>query len=179
MEMYFRRELPRVVGRRFESVLSESKNPLESQLRSQLVDIVRDAQSEIFRSYRRGSQTLVAPSSPGQENNNYDQHQQALIEDLEPPPPFNFSALYAPQPIIGNYTNPNGTASSDPLLCNFTEQQQTSDLGNVLNNVDFNFNVVEQPGLDAENLHSRAAELGRWDAHLETEELLESPAWWF
>lgn len=64
IEEYTRRELPRLVRRELELRVQRSYSTIEDQLRSELVDIVRYCQSEIFRSYRQanGSSQSSTPS---------------------------------------------------------------------------------------------------------------------
>ncbi|KAK4445174.1 hypothetical protein QBC34DRAFT_166066 [Podospora aff. communis PSN243] len=59
-ESYLRRELPRAVRTRLEEAVASFSDPFVRQLRSQLVDIVRDTQAQLFRDYR---QTMQARSS--------------------------------------------------------------------------------------------------------------------
>jgi hypothetical protein len=59
-ERYLRHELPRAVRTRLEEAVASFSDPFVRQLRSQLVDIVRDTQAQLFRDYR---QTMQARSS--------------------------------------------------------------------------------------------------------------------
>jgi hypothetical protein len=60
-EEYCRRELPRVFRASLEEVVTNSTQPLEEQLRSQLMDLIRDAQDRVFASYRSSSTTTGTP----------------------------------------------------------------------------------------------------------------------
>jgi hypothetical protein len=60
IEEYSRRELPRLVQRELELRVERSFFPMEEQLRSELVDIVRDCLTEIFRSYQQGNRSSQA-----------------------------------------------------------------------------------------------------------------------
>ncbi|KAK3331329.1 hypothetical protein B0H66DRAFT_469697 [Apodospora peruviana] len=65
-EQYLHRELPQLVRRRLEEAVSGFTTPLENQLRSQLVDIVRNSQSELFRSYRPAAPTAITGMPRGE-----------------------------------------------------------------------------------------------------------------
>ena len=58
-EEYCRRELPRVFRTSLEEVVNNNTQPLEEQLRSQLMDLIRDAQDRVFSSYRSSSSTAI------------------------------------------------------------------------------------------------------------------------
>jgi len=62
-ERYLRRELPRAVRARLEEAVAAFSDPFVSQLRSQLVDIVRDTQAQLFRDYRQRAQMLTPASN--------------------------------------------------------------------------------------------------------------------
>ena len=47
------RELPRIVRSRLDATVRGAEEPLLSHLRSQLVDIVRDCQAELYRAYKQ------------------------------------------------------------------------------------------------------------------------------
>ena len=53
IERFYRRELPRLVREELERRLLGSMSPVENELRSQMVDIVRDCQALAFRHYHR------------------------------------------------------------------------------------------------------------------------------
>lgn len=71
-EEYCRRELPRIFRASLEEVVNNNTQPLEEQLRSQLIDLIRDAQDRVFSSYKScsaittGTPTTGAPSSSPQ-----------------------------------------------------------------------------------------------------------------
>ncbi|KAF5520504.1 hypothetical protein CGCA056_v008340 [Colletotrichum aenigma] len=50
-ERYLRRELPRKVRQEFETRIEQALEPMEETLKSQVVDIVRDAQLSLFQSF--------------------------------------------------------------------------------------------------------------------------------
>jgi hypothetical protein len=56
------RELPRLIRTRLETTLFGASQLLESQIQSQLVDLVRICQSELFRRYPQYVQSTTAPS---------------------------------------------------------------------------------------------------------------------
>ena len=62
-ERYLRRELPRLVRQQLEIAASEFSTPLENQLRGQLVEIARDAQSQLFQRYRCTDPTAADPTA--------------------------------------------------------------------------------------------------------------------
>jgi hypothetical protein len=61
-ERYLSLELPRRVRDRLEVAILGASEPLESQIRSQLVEIVRTCQSELFQSYQQAARPQ--PSTP-------------------------------------------------------------------------------------------------------------------
>lgn len=61
-EEYCRRELPRVFRASLEEVVNNNTQPLEEQLRSQLMDLIRDAQDRVFSGYRSFSTTTGTPA---------------------------------------------------------------------------------------------------------------------
>jgi hypothetical protein len=95
-ERYLSRELPRLIRTRLDTVFAGSAAPLEDQLRSQLVDLVRNCQSELFRSYHQpwpdsstvNNQDLVPTPPSAQISAN---ETDLLLEDL--------SAWFAPPTI--------------------------------------------------------------------------------
>jgi hypothetical protein len=58
-EQYLRRELPPAVRRELEHAVEREFSPIEERLESQLIDIVRDLQIQLFQSY---TQTRLAAS---------------------------------------------------------------------------------------------------------------------
>jgi hypothetical protein len=54
---YIRRELPSLVRRNIEETVRRETQPLEASLIAALVDVVRDAQETLSRTYRRRSET--------------------------------------------------------------------------------------------------------------------------
>ncbi|PVH89196.1 hypothetical protein DL98DRAFT_97471 [Cadophora sp. DSE1049] len=151
-EQYLARELPRVVRQQLEDAFRAFARPLENELRSQLVDIVRDAQSTLFRSFRetnmsRGSSALSVPS--GVEIN---QTQTDFFDDQEPPLVFDFSAFFTPPPVADNSFNiPVGAEISPSFPTDSAEiYQPTSDSGYGSNNTGFDVsqNRIENFGFD-------------------------------
>jgi hypothetical protein len=61
-EEYCRRELPRLFRASLEEVVNNNTQPLEEQLRSQLTELIRDAQDQVFSSYRSSSAAI--PETP-------------------------------------------------------------------------------------------------------------------
>jgi hypothetical protein len=64
-EQYCRRELPRVFRASLEEIVNNNTQPLEEQLRSQLMDLIRDAQDQVFSGYRSSSMTTGTPARGG------------------------------------------------------------------------------------------------------------------
>ncbi|KAF2790459.1 hypothetical protein K505DRAFT_364699 [Melanomma pulvis-pyrius CBS 109.77] len=66
-EQFLRRELPPAVRRELESAVEREFSPLEERLKSQLIEIVRDLQLQLFQSYtqtrRVATGTEMAPQS--------------------------------------------------------------------------------------------------------------------
>jgi chromatin segregation and condensation protein Rec8/ScpA/Scc1 (kleisin family) len=115
-EEYCRRELPRVFSASLEEVVNTNTQPLEEQLRSQLIDLIRNAQDRVYSSYRSSSSTIIEatrkegqnsspqmttslafsqdiltspPTSPQTIENLEDQNRARLPAFLQPPPPQN------------------------------------------------------------------------------------------
>ncbi|KAK0642035.1 hypothetical protein B0T16DRAFT_224332 [Cercophora newfieldiana] len=63
-DQYIERELPAILQRRLEYAVAGLVGPLESQLRSQLQDIVRESQAEALHSYRITNPPRPAPIPP-------------------------------------------------------------------------------------------------------------------
>ncbi|KAK3381147.1 hypothetical protein B0H63DRAFT_197093 [Podospora didyma] len=61
-ERFQRRELLRAVRRRLQDAVSDMAGPLEKQLRGKLIEIVRQAQYEVFRSYQANNNASVRSS---------------------------------------------------------------------------------------------------------------------
>lgn len=51
-EEYLGRELPRQVRRRLEDAIDEEMEPIEERLKAQLVDIVKESQADLFRTFQ-------------------------------------------------------------------------------------------------------------------------------
>lgn len=60
-ETFLRREMPNRVRQQLELLIEDALNPIEETLRGQIVDIVRDVQLELFRSFR-GSIDATLPN---------------------------------------------------------------------------------------------------------------------
>ena len=61
-EEYCRKELPRVFRASLEEVVNNNTQPLEEQLRSQLMNLIRDAQDRVFSSHKSSSTTTGTPA---------------------------------------------------------------------------------------------------------------------
>ncbi|KAF2101375.1 hypothetical protein NA57DRAFT_53346 [Rhizodiscina lignyota] len=66
-DRYMARELPRLVRTQLEATIMGLSMPLESQIQSQLVDIVRNCQKEVFKAYaaNRKPQACTTGTTPG------------------------------------------------------------------------------------------------------------------
>lgn len=160
--------------RRFEQLISGFTDPIENQLRSQLVDIVRDSQSELFRSYRQTGQL----SSEGHSTTSAGDQQQALPLDEEPPQFLDFSAFLAPpplSPLSGDYVRLSFT---EPFLCNPTagEQRLASDSGYGSNVSGAGPAASEQTGADGERTHTGGVE--QKARKILPEDPYDDPTWW-
>jgi hypothetical protein len=122
-EIYLRRELPRAVRTRLEeATVASSSDPFQvmRQLRSQLVDIVRDTQAQLFRDYRQGIHAQSSTSEVGGLDTTQFQfdasgHFSDVFIDLSPfnPP----SALPENRTILGDGGQPHPSAiTSDKYL---------------------------------------------------------------
>ncbi|KAH7399881.1 hypothetical protein BKA64DRAFT_467995 [Cadophora sp. MPI-SDFR-AT-0126] len=151
-EEFLARELPLVVRQQLEDAFRAAARPLENELRSQLVDIVRDAQSTLFRSFRQTtvSRGVVANSVP--DGVEIDQAQTDFVDDQELPPIFDFSAFFTPPPIAPNSFG--GTIGVDFPASFPTDPadicQPVSDSGYGSNNTGFNVSRdrIEPYGFD-------------------------------
>jgi hypothetical protein len=114
-ERYLRRELPRLVRQQLETAASEFSAPLENQLRGQLIEIVRDAQSQLFRQYRCTDPTAADPRAASSRGLVPESRQESAITGLELQDingsgaglvDFDFSAFFQ-QPLVDeNHVNP-------------------------------------------------------------------------
>ncbi|KAF4634013.1 hypothetical protein G7Y89_g4103 [Cudoniella acicularis] len=59
-EVFLDRELPQLVRRELKVVVSRASGALEDQLKSQLVEIVRNCQAKLFRSYQQSNHNVEA-----------------------------------------------------------------------------------------------------------------------
>jgi len=140
-ERYLRRELPRLVRQQLEIAASEVSGPLENHLRGQLIEIVRDAQSQLFQRYRGSEPASAGPAtSPSQapfpelqldsamtglefQNNTINSISNAQF--LE----FDFSAYFQQPPIDENYVNPVNILPVETSAALGGEHQPRSDSG--------------------------------------------------
>jgi hypothetical protein len=121
-ERYLRRELPRAVRRRLEEAVAQFSEPYESQLRGQLVDIVRDTQSQLFRAYRHeAQQDHDDEKSTTNTANNTDTFEVQDILDL--------SAFLAPSPVPESYSIALGDDMLADTPCMGIPHPQASDSG--------------------------------------------------
>jgi hypothetical protein len=91
-------ELPRLIRNRLEVAVLGASEPLESQIRSQLVDIVRNCQSEAFRSYQSSAPRQISP--PDGQAGSSNSTQPLESEPLPLDPPFDISAWFQPPSLI-------------------------------------------------------------------------------
>lgn len=100
-EQYLRRELPRVVRNRLQQVVPGYTEPFESEIRRRLVDVVRDSQAELFRSYRQNSQPDAETSHPDHNDSKLNWGRQGYPEYQEGSwSRFDLSAYLVPPPIV-------------------------------------------------------------------------------
>lgn len=95
---YMARELPRLVRRRLESVIMQCSEPLLSEIRGQLVEIVRESQAQLFRTFQSPA-TAVEQSVPVGDRTQMDlvDFSTAFEEDpFAAGRPWDFSAYYPP-----------------------------------------------------------------------------------
>jgi hypothetical protein len=137
-ERYLRRELPRLVRQQLEIAASEVAGPLENHLRGQLIEIVRDAQSQLFQRYR-GSEPVGAGPGPSLSQGALPEfEEESAMTGLEfqnndisnaEPLQFDFSAFY-PLPLVDeNHVNPTDVFSVPMSTVPSGEHQTTSDSG--------------------------------------------------
>ncbi len=123
-EQFLRRELPRSVGHRLEIAAPQISVPLESALKTQLVDIVRHCQSEVFQQYRGvdsspANSAMPAPVEPPPTSppDIFLPYTGALQErDAVTPADVDFLALYPPLQVGGDYVNLLETEMCFPAL---------------------------------------------------------------
>lgn len=123
-ERYLRRELPRVVRQRLEIAASEFSGPLENQLRGQLIDIVRDSQSQLFRLYRSAYPATTDPGTASSQLPPEFRGEPAMagptVHDMDSGGAadlvdFDFSAFF-PQPLADErYVNPTDINFTAPM----------------------------------------------------------------
>lgn len=130
--------MPRVVRRQLEQVVSESARPFENELRSQLANIARDAQSALFRSYRQTNTPRPSPALPEQEEGETDQNHINFFNFQQPFLAHDYSAFYPPPPVADSYSSPLGDISMTLLKIPAGTYQPRSDSGYDSNNVSFN-----------------------------------------
>jgi hypothetical protein len=88
------RELPRLVRTQLETIVLGASGPLESGLQSQLIDIIRNSQRELFRAFAasRDPQTSAtdAPSGPSTDPVLLDAPPTDMLADINAffPPPY-------------------------------------------------------------------------------------------
>jgi hypothetical protein len=95
-ERYLSLELPRRVRDRLESAVLGATEPLVSQIRSQLVDIVRTVQSEIFQSYQQSTRPQAASQSEEPETQDPNHSLGGLILDADTTFSYDMSAWAQP-----------------------------------------------------------------------------------
>ncbi|KAK0614408.1 hypothetical protein B0T14DRAFT_570344 [Immersiella caudata] len=108
-ERYLRRELPRAVRTRLEEAVASFSDPFVRQLRSQLVDIVRDTQAQLFRDYRHSMQ---AQHSAGDGRG-------LITAQFDAPREFSdifldLSAFSPPSPLLESETTLGDSSQPDP-----------------------------------------------------------------
>jgi hypothetical protein len=137
-ERYLQRELPRLVRQQLEIAASEFSGPLENQLRGQLIEIVRDAQSQLFRRYRYADADAPDPGTSSSQGMPFESSQMSAITGPElqghnisnaEPLDFDFSAFY-PLPLVDeNCINPIDVFTT-PLPSELSEElRPVSDSG--------------------------------------------------
>jgi len=122
-EQYLRLELPRLIRNQLEVTILGASEPLESQIRSQLVDIVRSCQSEAFRAYQ--SSARPQSPSPNAQTGSRDPVQSLESAAVSTDPPFDMSAWFEPPTIL----DPDLQISSNELFPNEASCQTPDFLG--------------------------------------------------
>jgi hypothetical protein len=134
-ETYLAVELPRRLRSRLETTISGESQPLESRLRSRLVDIVRDCQAEVYQLYMDGNTTLEHEPSERQHNILASPSGRSGLSPYRAPSPIteqNLSFLTIPGPGISNSNGPtpsmmdSGYITSRP---NSSDDAQSLELG--------------------------------------------------
>jgi len=114
-EQYLRRELPPAVRRELEIAVEKEFSPLEERLKSQLINIVRDLQLQLFQSYTQ-SRRVVASDAPaiettsvmvaaGHSESHMSDPPQMVIPEYQDTTLENQLASYQPAPSLEEYTN--------------------------------------------------------------------------
>jgi hypothetical protein len=124
-DQYLSRELPRLLHSRLEAAVVEASENVEGQLRSQLVDLVRNCQAELYQSYQHSSQIPISSlspsrSDPGGNTLNHTQSQLTLVD----------ISAFEPLPVMDtNFHVPASIDIQSSLPCNTPNQQNYSDSG--------------------------------------------------
>lgn len=102
-ERFQRRELLRVVRRRLQDTVSGMTGPLEDQLRREFVEIIRQAQAEVFQAYR-------ATWNPGRDSRSV----QPTSAESAIPPSYQISLTGSPegQTVLRTSNTPSGEIRS-------------------------------------------------------------------
>lgn len=92
-DRYMARELPRLVRTQLEAIVHGAWGPLESGLQSQLIDIIRNCQRELFRAYAANQNPQASITSLGPSSNEpapLDEPPTDVLADINAffPPPF-------------------------------------------------------------------------------------------
>jgi len=155
-EQYLHDELPRQVRRRLREEVDFLSEPVLGQLRARMVDIVRDAQSDLFRNYRQASQLRENPTN--RDVNSSDAGVDCSLADndfLELEANLDISAYYVPPLVPNTYTNPSLEDTSDSVPCLNQNIRPNSDSGYGSNNVSFGQVQETSTGSDSHSAHLR------------------------
>ncbi len=159
-------------------VVSGLTEPLESHLRRQFVDIVRDSQSELSRSYRQTVKPQAMPY-PSRENSDRGNGQLDFSTDRELAPLFDFSALCTPPHISESHPIPNGTNLPSSLVGSYAGTSQPMSDSGYGSTLHFSCTELGQSGLEVdEYFQSSVGETERQGALLATEESYSDQIGW-
>ncbi|KAF9869566.1 hypothetical protein CkaCkLH20_12959 [Colletotrichum karsti] len=160
-EHSLRRELPKKVRRELEARIDQALEPLEETLKSQIVDIVRDAQLSLFQSFistnsdknEKKPESKDAESSPMPEEHVQpsSSRDQSEFDDLQ---------AYRPEPyLMGDLPEFNGLffeLTSDTVVCSGEEA------GGYLESTDFG--GVPNFGQEVTDMNDQSSGQSDWDS---------------
>ncbi|KAF2106959.1 hypothetical protein BDV96DRAFT_311431 [Lophiotrema nucula] len=124
-EQFLRRELPTAVRRELEVAVDEEYTPMEERLKSRLIEIVRDVQLQLFRSYTRSRTTVKGRETYEAADTTHSDSAPTLqtVPDSVQPSLLNELASFEPIPPFEN----TDTGDFDAILFQFDDLEDFND----------------------------------------------------